>query len=118
MALAISEVQRIVERACAQEDVLDACARCDLSVVITVLNAHGLTTGQIAELTGTSQGLLSEFARHQRIPRTVTTLKSFADALGLPPAARQPLGLAAAPVVSAATTMLWMWGCVTPCGPQ
>jgi hypothetical protein len=58
VALAISEVRGIVERACARQDVLDACARRDLGTVITVLGAHGLTQGQIAELTGLSQGHL------------------------------------------------------------
>lgn len=56
MALAMSEVRGIVERACARQDVLAACAKRDLGTVITVLNAHGLTQGQIAELTGILQG--------------------------------------------------------------
>ena len=60
MALAISEVRGIVERACARTDVLDACARRDLGAVITVLKSLGVAQGQIAELTGISQGRLSE----------------------------------------------------------
>ena len=62
MALAISEVRGIVERACARQDVLDACARRDLGAVITLLKAHGITQGMIAELTGLPQGRLSEGA--------------------------------------------------------
>ena len=52
MALAISEVRGIVERACARQDVLDACAKRDLGQVIILLKAHGITQGMIAELTG------------------------------------------------------------------
>ena len=52
VALAISEVRGIVERACARQDVLDACAKRDLGQVIILLKAHGITQGMIAELTG------------------------------------------------------------------
>jgi hypothetical protein len=45
-------VRQIVERVCARQDVLDACARRILGFVITALMAHGLTQGKIAELTG------------------------------------------------------------------
>ena len=51
VALAISEVRGIVERACARQDVLDACAKRDLGQVIILLKAHGITQGMIAELT-------------------------------------------------------------------
>src|SRR5438876_7084872 len=61
VALAISEVRGIIERVCARQDVLDAFARRDLGAVITVLGAHGMTQGQIAGLTGISQGRLSEW---------------------------------------------------------
>ena len=94
MALAISEVRGIVERACARPDVLDACARRDLGTVITVLMSLGVTQGQIAELTGISQGRLSEWATGRRKPRATSTFESFAGGLGLPPAARRALGLA------------------------
>lgn len=97
MALDISEVRGIAARACARQDVLDACARRDLGTVITVLNAHGLTQGQIADLTGIMQGRLSEYVRRKRIPKASSTFEAFADGLGLPPAARQALGLAADP---------------------
>jgi transcriptional regulator with XRE-family HTH domain len=91
--LAISEVRKIVERVCARPDVLDACARRDLGLVIRVLHAHGLTQGQIAGLTGLTQGRLSEWAGRKRKPQAVTTFQSFADGLGLPTAARRALGL-------------------------
>jgi transcriptional regulator with XRE-family HTH domain len=104
VALAISEVRRIVERACARQDVLDACARRDLGTVITVLMSLGVPQGQIAELTGKSQGRLSEWKTGKREPRATSTFESFADGLGLTPAARQALGLA--PGVSAAVSGL------------
>lgn len=98
MALAISEVRRIVELTFTRQDVLDACTRRDLGAVITVLNENGLTQGQVAELTGISASRLNELARQQRVARAMLTFEAFADGLGLPPAARQALGLAAGPV--------------------
>ncbi len=105
VALAMSEVRGIVERVCARQDVLDACAKRDLGAVITVLNAHGLTQGQIAELTGILQGRLSEYARRKRTPKASTTFEAFADGLGMPPAARRALGLAAEPSGSAGISL-------------
>ena len=59
-----------------------------------ILGAHGLTQGRISELTGISQGRLSEWARRKRAPRASSTFEAFADGLGVPPAARQALGVA------------------------
>ena len=73
MALGIFEVREIVERVFAQQDVLDACARRDLGRVIMILGAQGLTQGRISELTGISQGRLSEWARRKRKPRAGRT---------------------------------------------
>ena len=95
MALPITEVRGIVERVCARHDVLDACANRDLGTIITVLGAHGVTQGQIADLTGIGQGRLSEYMRHMRTPKASTTFEAFADGLDMPSAARQALGLAA-----------------------
>jgi transcriptional regulator with XRE-family HTH domain len=105
MALAISEVRMIVDRVCARQDVLDACAKRDLGTVIAVLNGHGLTQGQIADLTGILQGRLSEYARHKRVPKASTTFEAFANGLDMPPAARQALGLAATPSGSRAISL-------------
>jgi transcriptional regulator with XRE-family HTH domain len=93
VAWATSEVRQIVERVCARQDVLDACARRDIGFVITVLMAHGLTQGKIAELTGKSQGRLSEWRTGKRAPSAVSVFQSFADGLGMPPTARRALGL-------------------------
>jgi hypothetical protein len=93
VALAISEVRGIVERACARQDVLDACAKRDLGMVIALLKEHGITQGMIAELTGTPQGRLSEWKTRKREPGATSTFESFADGLGMPPAARRALGL-------------------------
>ena len=91
MALAIPELLGVVQRVCARLDVLDACARRDLGRVIAILNTHGVTQGQIASLTGISQGRISEWVRHKREPRASSTFESFADGLELLPAARQAL---------------------------
>jgi transcriptional regulator with XRE-family HTH domain len=105
VVLAPSDVRGIVERVCARQDVLDACVRRDLGTVITVLNAHGLTQGQIAELTGILQGRLSEYARRKRTPKASTTFEAFADGLGMPLAARRALRLAAEPSGSAGVSL-------------
>jgi len=93
MAVNPAEARGIVERVCARPEVLDACARRDLGTVITALRPAGLSQGRIAELTGISQGRLSEWKTGTREPRGVKTFEKFADGLGLPPAARRALGL-------------------------
>jgi len=50
VVLAISEVRRIVERVCARQDVLDACAKRDLGYVIAVFEKNGLTQVQMASM--------------------------------------------------------------------
>jgi hypothetical protein len=94
--MAVSEVRKIVRQVCAQEDVLRACGRRDLGVIVAVLGVHGVTQGQIAELTGIRQGRLSEWVQHKRTPQASSTFEAFADGLALPPTARQALGLAPA----------------------
>jgi transcriptional regulator with XRE-family HTH domain len=93
VVLAISEVRRVVERVCARQDVIDACANRDLGFVIAVLNANGLTQQQIASLTGLHQNRLSDYKTGKHRPEEYSVFASFADGLGLPPAARRALGL-------------------------
>jgi transcriptional regulator with XRE-family HTH domain len=97
VVLPISEVRRIVERVCARQDLLDACAKRDLGYVIRVLNAGGLTQEQIAGLTGLHQNRLSNYRTGKHQPKEYSVFAAFADGLGLPPAARQALGLDASP---------------------
>src|ERR1035441_4126189 len=93
VVLAISEVRRVVERVCARQDVIDACADRDLGAVIAALNENGLTQGQIASLTGLHQNRLSDYKTGKHRPEEYSVFASFADGLGLPPAARRALGL-------------------------
>jgi transcriptional regulator with XRE-family HTH domain len=93
VVLAFSEVRRVVGRVCARQDVLDACADRDLGFVIAVLNESGVTQGQIASLTGLHQNRLSDYKTGKHRPTEYSVLAAFADGLGLPPAARQALGL-------------------------
>src|SRR5215467_13824101 len=95
MALGVSaDVREIVRRVCARNDVLDACRRRDLGTVIAVLGSHGVTQGQLAELTGIPQGRLSQYKTGKHRPRSVSIFQTFADGVGLPSAAREALGLA------------------------
>ena len=94
MAVDTPATREVVERVFARPDVLNACKRRDLSTMITILGANGVTQAEIAALMGkTTQGRLSEYKMHKRAP-TMETFKKFADGLGLPPAARLALGLA------------------------
>src|SRR6266705_6990839 len=104
MAVSPAEVRGIVERVCARPEVLDACARRDLGTVISALRMGGLTQGRIAELTGISQGRLSEWKTGKREPKGVTTFQKFANGVGLPPAARRALGLDADSQAATLTT--------------
>ena len=101
MVLAISEVRRVVERVCARQDVLDACAKRDLGFVIAVLNENRLTQGQMASLTGLHQNRLSNYKTGLHEPKEYSVFVAFADGLGLPPAARQALGLDVSPSAAA-----------------
>jgi transcriptional regulator with XRE-family HTH domain len=96
------EIRGRIERVFAREDVLEACRRrdrgtgsptSDLSMILNVLRAHGVTQGVIAGLTGIPQSRLSEYKNGLRQP-TLDTLKKFADGLELPEPARAALGLA------------------------
>jgi Helix-turn-helix domain len=99
VVLAFSEVRRVVERVCARQDVLDACARRDLGYVIAVLEEkNGLTQGQMASLTGLHQNRLSDYKTGKHKPKEYSVFAAFADGLGLPSAARRALGLDATEV--------------------
>jgi transcriptional regulator with XRE-family HTH domain len=95
MALDTAEVREIVERACARPDVLDACRKRDLGVVIEIFGSHGLTQGKIASLTGIGQGRLSQYMNHLVTPKAKTIFENFANGLNMPSAARLALGLSA-----------------------
>jgi transcriptional regulator with XRE-family HTH domain len=108
MASAVSDVREIVERVCARPDVLEACGHRDLGIVIEVLGARGVTQGQIAGLTGISQGRLSEYRNHKRKPTASSIFEAFADGLGMPSAARRALGLSPDPAVASVAALLGM----------
>jgi hypothetical protein len=90
-------VRRIVERVCARQDVLYACSERDLGYVIAAFEEGGLTQGQMASLTGLHQNRLSDYKTGKHRPKEYSVFAAFADGLGLPPAARQVLGLDASP---------------------
>jgi len=93
MALDVFDVREIVQQVCVRADVIDACRRRDLGTVITILGKHGVTQGRISELTGIAQGRLSEYKTGKRTPRASTTFEDFAEGVGMPPTAREALGL-------------------------
>ena len=76
MTVDIPAIREIVERACTRQDVLDACKRRDLGAVITVLCSCGVTQGQLSVLTGITQGRLSEYKAHWRVPTARTIVNA------------------------------------------
>ena len=88
MVLPISEVRRIVERVCARQDVLDACAERDLGYVVAVFEKYGLKQTQMASLTGLHQVQLSNYKTGKHRPKEYSVFAAFADGLGLPAAVR------------------------------
>jgi tetratricopeptide (TPR) repeat protein len=101
VVLPIFEVRRIVDRVCARQDVLDACAERDLGYVIGVCEENGLTQSQMASLTSLHQVQLSNYKTGKHRPKEISVFAAFAGGLGLPPAARQALGLdASAPTAA------------------
>jgi hypothetical protein len=97
VVLALAEVRRIVERVCARQDVLDACAERDLGYVIAAFEANGVTQVQMASVTGLHQNRLSDYKRGKHQPKEISVFAAFADGMGFPRAARQALGLDASP---------------------
>ena len=106
MATDVIDVGKISERVFARADVLDACRKRDLGIVIDVLGHHGVTQGRIAGLTGISQGRLSEYKNHLRTPRAKSVFEDFANGVMMPPAARQALGLSPGQLAKAGTDSL------------
>lgn len=113
MAVSVADVRAIVDRVCARPDVLAACREHDLGLVISALNAHGVTQGRISGLTGIPQGRLSEYKTGRRKALLAKTLQAFSDGLGLPSAARTALGLAPEPAESSVALLA---GNVQPVG--
>jgi hypothetical protein len=70
-------------------------------MIIEVLNGSGLTQGQIGALTGLHQNRLSDYKTGKHQPTDLSVFAKFADGLGLPPVARQALGLDADPPAAA-----------------
>lgn len=95
MAVSAADVRLIVERVCTRPDVLNACRNRDIGFVIDELGTNGVTQGQIAALTGLTQGRLSEYKNRKRTGARAraSTLEAFADGVGLPQVARQALGV-------------------------
>ncbi|MEV0586730.1 helix-turn-helix transcriptional regulator [Nonomuraea sp. NPDC050310] len=59
-----------------------------------ILNKYGITQGQIAGLTGITQGRISEYKTGKRVASAKSTFEAFADGLGMPAHLRRALGLA------------------------
>src|SRR3974377_73911 len=77
----------------ARQDLYEACSRRDAGAMITVLNAGGVTQGQIAARTGLAQSTLSNYKRGVNTAQFTTTFEKLADGLDMPSRLRQALGL-------------------------
>ena len=77
----------------ARQDFYEACMRRDSGAMITILNAGGVTQGQIAARTGIAQSTLSNYKRGVNTAQFAATFEKVADGLDMPPRLRQALGL-------------------------
>ena len=79
----------------ARPDFYEVCLRRDAGAMITILNAGGVTQGQIAARTGLAQSTLSNYRRGVNTAQFTTTFEKLADGLDMPSRLRQALGLTA-----------------------
>jgi tetratricopeptide (TPR) repeat protein len=93
MTMDQEHLRSVLDAVFARQDMEDACKRRDLGGVIRILNKYGVTQGQIANLTGRSQGRISEYKSGKRVPTAKHTFEEFADGLGMPGTLRRHLGL-------------------------
>jgi transcriptional regulator with XRE-family HTH domain len=77
----------------ARQDFYEACKRRDAGAMIRILNAGGITQGQIAARTGFAQSTLSNYKRGVNAAQFASTFEKLADGLGMPLPLRQALGL-------------------------
>jgi transcriptional regulator with XRE-family HTH domain len=77
----------------ARQDFYEACRRRDAGAMIRILNAGGITQGQIAARTGFAQSTLSNYKRGVNAAQFASTFEKLADGLGMPLPLRQALGL-------------------------
>ena len=81
----------------ARQDFYEACKRRDAGAMIRILNAGGITQGQIAARTGFAQSTLSNYKRGVNAAQFASTFEKLADGLGMPLPLRQALGLSGDP---------------------
>jgi transcriptional regulator with XRE-family HTH domain len=67
--------------------------RRDAGAMISILNGHGVTQGQIAARTGLAQSTLSDYKRGKHRAEFASTLQKLADGLDMPLPLRHALGL-------------------------
>jgi transcriptional regulator with XRE-family HTH domain len=79
----------------ARQDFYEACKRRDAGAMIRILNAGGITQGQIAAQTGFAQSTLSNYKRGVNAAQFASTFEKLADGLAMPLPLRQALGLSA-----------------------
>jgi hypothetical protein len=69
----------------ARQDFYEACQRRDAGAMIAILNAGGVTQGQVAARTGLAQGTLSNYKRGVNTAQFAATFEKVADGLDMPP---------------------------------
>ena len=89
----------------ARQDLYEACRRRDAGAMIRILNAGGITQGQIAARTGFAQSTLSNYKRGVNVAQFASTFEKLADGLGMPLPLRQALGLLLVHLADAAQSL-------------
>jgi hypothetical protein len=103
MAVDQRTLRENLERVFARQDMFEACKSRDVAAIVRILNKHGITQGQIASMTGFSQGRISEYKTGKHVATASSTFETFADGLGMPARLRLALGLAPAGDAEAST---------------
>ncbi|GAA1259861.1 hypothetical protein GCM10009677_08680 [Sphaerisporangium rubeum] len=96
MAMDQRHLREILDAVFARQDMDDVCRRHDVGGIIRILGKFGITQGQIASLTGITQGRISEYKTGKRIPTAKSTFEAIADGLDMPAHLRHHLGLSPA----------------------
>ena len=77
----------------ARQDFYEACKRRDAGAMVRILDAGGITQGQIAARTGLAQSTLSNYKRGVNQAEFASTFEKLANGLDMPLPLRQALGL-------------------------
>lgn len=93
MAIDEAVLRERLSKVFARQDFYEACKRRDVGSIVRILGAHGITQGQLSQLTGIAQSTLSKYKTGGHQAEWTSTFEKIADGLDMPQRLRQALGL-------------------------